>query len=869
MGKPSRPSRLIPLALIGSLALAECDVLFGLGGSGAIRAQSHGSMNLRLRRGNEGVELVVEGVGDQPLLQQRLNGQVWEGSLQTQGAPGVRNGQVRLTDPVIGIQSATLVGSGSSYALKVTPSPGRPLQDPVVSANGRDLILKFPGLVAAPTLQTGRLNLNTPGRVPQQQYAPPLRPRAVAPPLGDMAVGTMVMQNRSYVNVSGPPVTLTLNNAPAKDALMALARLGGYGFVYVGGESSGSTQQVSTGQQQTAKRLVSLAFLNEDFGRAFNSVLLASGLKGRLSGNSLFVGKTVVGATFSPQVSKVYRLNQISADSAAQYLASLGARVCTPTTTTFNSSNSATQGTVSSTTEQSETTSSEKTEISCYGGARKEGDSMSGDGPLLGLEGTTDKRLSTVTLVGESRQIVIAEKYLKNLDLRKRQVAVKVQILNIDLKNDKAIKTSFSARIGNTFLVSDKGKAFMNFGSQKPGSNAGTGVIDNETPYTTPGSYKAGVSQVQSQAVGAVANDVFSPQVGAQNAVAPQVTAQDVREPFVPGQEVISVAGEAPVVFPKYDANGLPTYFPDPNPNAPAVLVPRVDSNGQPIYIPSTDPTGQPVFIPRVDSNGQPVYVNSSDPSAAPVLRPRLDANGRQIFVPDNSLSPSSTFVPRVDENGRPIYVSGKDPSEYRQSQDSFLAYVEALIVSTNSKTLASPTLLVQEGNSATVRTGTSVITDVDETISEGGVRSFSTKREEAGLSLLLNVAKIDDNGFVTLSVNPRISVPAKAGETNGITYFNITSRFLDSGSIRLRDRQTLVLTGVIQDQDVEIVSKWPVLGDLPFIGQMFRGTQSNRSKQELVILVTPSIVDDEDGGTYGYGYRPSTREARQLMRSR
>ena len=168
MGTPSRPSRLIPLALIGSLALAECDVVFGLGGAGAIRAQSQGSMNLRLRRGNEGVELVIEGVGDQPLLQQRLNGQVWEGSLQTQGTPGVRNGQVRLSDPVIGIESATLVGSGSSYALKVTPSPGRPLQDPVVSANGRELILKFPGLVAAPTLQTGRLNLNTPGRLSRQ-----------------------------------------------------------------------------------------------------------------------------------------------------------------------------------------------------------------------------------------------------------------------------------------------------------------------------------------------------------------------------------------------------------------------------------------------------------------------------------------------------------------------------------------------------------------------------------------------------------------------------------------------------------------------------------------------------------------------------
>ena len=853
--------------LIGSLALVECDVMFGLGGAGAIRAQSQGSMNLRLRRSNEGVELVIEGVGDQPLLQQRMNGQVWEGSLQTQGAPGVRNGQVRLTDPATGIQAATLVGSGSSYALKVTPSPGRPIQDPVVSADGRDLILKFPGLIVAPTLQTGRLNLKTPGRVPQRQYAPPLRPRAIAPPLGDMAVGTMVMQNRSYVNLSGPPVTLTLNNAPAKDALMALARLGGYGFVYVGGESSGVTQQVSTGQQEIAKRLVSLAFLNEEFGRAFNSVLLASGLKGRLSGNSLFVGKTVVGASFMPQVSKVYRLNQITADSAAQYLASLGARVCTPTTTTFNSSNTSSQGTASASTQQTENSSTEKTEISCYGGGGKEDNSASR--PLFGLEGTTDKRLSTVTLVGESRQIVIAEKYLKNLDLRKRQVAVKVQILNIDLLNDKNIDTSFSARIGNTFLVSESGKAFMNFGNQKPGNSAGTGVLGNDTAYSTPGSYSAGVPRVQSQAVGALANNVFSPQVGAQNAVAPQVAAQDVRSPFVPGQEVIQVAGEAPVVFPKYDANGLPTYYPDPNPNAPAVLVPRVDSNGQPIYVPSTDPTGRPVFVPRVDANGQPVYVSSADPSAAPVLRPRLDVNGRQVFVPDNSLSPDRTFVPRVDKNGRPVYVSGKDPKEYSQPQDSFFAYVEALIVSTNAKTLATPTLLVQEGEQAQVVTGTSVITGVTSTETANGSTQFENTRENAGLTLNVDVAKIDDNGFVSLQVNPSVSVPVPTRDIQqGVQIFNITSRSLNSGTIRLRDRQTLVLTGVIQDSDREVVRKWPILGDMPFLGQLFRSTSSQRQKQELVILVTPFIVNDENGGTYGYGYRPSTREARQLMGS-
>jgi type IV pilus assembly protein PilQ len=98
------------------------------------------------------------------------------------------------------------------------------------------------------------------------------------------------------------------------------------------------------------------------------------------------------------------------------------------------------------------------------------------------------------------------------------------------------------------------------------------------------------------------------------------------------------------------------------------------------------------------------------------------------------------------------------------------------------------------------------------------------------------------------------------------VTLFNIVKRQLDSGKIRLRDGQTLILTGVITDAETTFVRKWPVLGDIPFFGQFFRASQTDRRKRELIIVVTPRIVDDEQGGTYGYGYQPSTQEARKLI---
>ena len=750
---PFIPSRLSALLLVAGLSTVDLGLLDVAVRSASRTALAQESISLSIRRGGRGVEVVVDGVGAQPLLEQRLNGQVWEGRLQTKGTPGISSGLQQLSDPASGLKRVSITGSGNSYRLEVIPELGQTLQEPVVSADGRNLILRFPGLVAVPTLQTGRLDLTTPGAVPQARYAPPLRPRAVAPPLGDMAVGTMVLQNRSFVNVSGPPVTLTLNNAPAKDAILSLAKLAGYGFVYI---KDSDDDQSAEGDS----RLVSMAFSDETYPRAMNSLLLASGLQAKLDGRTLMVGPSVSGKTFGPQISKVFRLNQASVGSAADYLASLGAQISKVNVISITTGESAGSGGTELNNELTQEKSS-LTEVETYGASA---------GPLKGLTGTTDSRLQTITLVGDSGLVAVAESYLKQIDLRQRQVAVKVQILNIDLNNIKGVDSSFSAKLGNTFIVSENGQAFMNFGDYRPGNQQGTGLLGNGTQYVEPGSYQAGVEQVQG-------NSLVDPVVEART------------------------RGE-------------------------------VDENGE------------VKFIQKLDDLGRPIYVPDTNPAAIDGLKPTIDSQGR------------------------PVYVPGKDPSRFAYPEDSVYGYLTAVINSSSTKILAQPTLLVQEGQAADVQTGTSYITGVTTTDTSNGSTQFETTRENAGLTLEVDVSKIDDNGFISLTVDPTISVPdGPVSRIEGLDIYNITSRSLSSGVIRLRDRQTLVLTGVITETDVASATKWPILGDLPVIGQFFRATGSTRQKNELVILVTPAIVDDESGGSYGYGYRPSTQEARQLMR--
>ena len=374
-----------------------------------------GPMQLQVRRLGNSVELVVEGAGPRPLLQQSSRGSSWQGQLSTASPTALRVGPQRISLPELGIQSVSLDGSGSSYSLSVIPMPGLPLARPVVSADGLNLILAFPTATQA-SLQTNRLDLSQPGAVALPTYAPPLQARAVAPPLGDMAVGTMTLRNPGYVNVSGPSVTMTLKNAPAKDALMALAQMGGYGFVFVEDSATLGASSASPTQPRT----VSISFRGESYSRALNSTLLAAGLQGKKEGNMIFAGSNVLSKAFGAQLSKVYRLNQVSAGSAADYLANLGASVTKTNTITTSVTQGGDQNQPSGSPNSATTQSSSQTTVEAYG---------SSIGPLVGLRATTDSRLGTVTLIGDSAVMIIAEQYLRQLDLRQRQVALSVKIL--------------------------------------------------------------------------------------------------------------------------------------------------------------------------------------------------------------------------------------------------------------------------------------------------------------------------------------------------------------------------------------------------------------------------------------------------------
>ncbi|MCP9826656.1 type II secretion system protein GspD [Synechococcus sp. EJ6-Ellesmere] len=782
----------LPLAVTPAPVLAQA----------AIRSDG---LQLKLRRLPDALELLIQDVGTGSDLRQQMHGQVWLGELRTPQVRGLKAGPQSLSMTDAGVDSITFDGTGTEFQLKVTPMQGRNLGTPVVSSDGRDLTVRFiaPQL---PVSQTARVDLRAPTRVPTSSFVPPLRPRAVAPPSGDIAVGTMTIRNRGYLSLYGPPVTLTTRSANPRDVLMVLAQMGGYGYAYqdtqalgsFGGTNQGSIgspqrcgvtprnplltsiQTNSSGQGSQGQGVqdkpfvpcpVSVAFLNEPYERAFNFVLLSSGLQARKEGSTILVGPSVLGSTLGPQMSKVYRLNQVGAKGAAEYLASLGAIINVPNTSrNVQSSGQATSvgaGVTGggSTASSTSTSQSETTTIQSFG---------SGIGPLVGLSGTIDDRLSTITIVGEPSLVAIGEQYLKQLDLRQRQVALSVKILDVNLTNASDIDNSFAFRFGNNFIVNDGGRLLAAFGRNLP------------------------------------------------------PTANDFRR-------------------------GVPN-------NLDVELTPGTGTT--------------PGTITTTGDN-----------------LPGLVATGAAAL--NGATSTGSSLVDGFRRNPGLNYPDNQ-----------FFDFLQAQIVSENAKVLASPTLILSENpetiaggadigagglsgqagdtsglsaatigrtrsNESFVTVGRQVVTAYDVTSTANVGTTCEPTFSTAGLTFGARVSKIDDNGFVTFTLSPAISGVVNRQQVPGCGDIDILRlRRLDTGSVRVRDGQTLILTGVISDEDFEVVSKWPILGDLPLLGQFFRKTTGSRNKSELVILVTPRIIDDEQGGTYGYGYNPSGRDARRLIYS-
>ncbi|MEM9264470.1 MAG: AMIN domain-containing protein [Cyanobacteria bacterium P01_F01_bin.13] len=493
-----------------------------------------------------------------------------------------------------------------------------------------------------------------PVEAPTLNSAPPFLPQAVPPPVGDIAVSEVdAGLDEIDLGTAERVPRLVLREATAREALSLLARAAGLNlaFTEAGGDSEGAP---------AAQTRVTLDIEDEPVQNVFNYVLRISGLEANRVGRTIFVGPRLPQAARNVTVRSV-RLNQVDVATAINFLVFMGAE------SAFTDQQEITE--VVATTDVGEIEEIERTELETNVEILRA--DYQDSAPLLrGLEVIGDERTSSVTLVGTPRQVEIATSQLIQLDLRRRQVAVNVRVIDVDLSAIEEFDTSLSFRAGDFGFDSNNGDA----------------------------------------------------QFGIRNLL------------------------------------NLPT---------------------------------------------------------------------------------------------------------------SFILDINAQVRNGHAKILTDPTLIVQEGQDAAITLVEQVVSSitVDFTNTDPPRETRTVNFEDVGLTLQILIDRVDDNGFVNLTVAPSISSPladVDLGGGQGLVT-PISTRALSSGQIRVRDGQTLLLSGIIQETDRVTVSKVPILGDLPLIGALFRDTSNQDERRELIVLLTPQILDDSDESVFGYSYTPG-EDVRNLL---
>ena len=167
---------------------------------------------------------------------------------------------------------------------------------------------------------------------------------------------------------------------------------------------------------------------DRDFSSAINSVLLSSGLQATFRDGIIYAGPDIDTKPIGDTISKTFRLNQVTAKAAGEYLGNLGATVSITTTVTVSVSEGVSADEQVSGAPSSNTSSSASTPESTIYSSKV--------GPLVGLFGVTDERLGSIALVGNPRLIDLAESFLLGIDAKQRQVALDIQIIDFDMDND-------------------------------------------------------------------------------------------------------------------------------------------------------------------------------------------------------------------------------------------------------------------------------------------------------------------------------------------------------------------------------------------------------------------------------------------------
>ncbi|MGQ9656824.1 MAG: hypothetical protein ACUVV1_02845 [Fimbriimonadales bacterium] len=214
-----------------------------------------------------------------------------------------------------------------------------------------------------------------------------------------------------------------------------------------------------------------------------------------------------------------------------------------------------------------------------------------------------------------------------------------------------------------------------------------------------------------------------------------------------------------------------------------------------------------------------------------------LDRSGNRLPLPDGSTTTPNQQGVGFNRDGQ----LGLDFTIVKKPID-FSVTLNALAEDRRNRLLANPRVATLDGRPATIFIGDEVnyVKLIQQTPQGANVQ---TDTVQAGIILRV-LPRVHEDNSITLHIQPEVSVITSFLEVPGGGRLPQLARRNTDTTIRVNNGETVVIGGLIREADIKSIQKVPVLGDLPFLGYLFRRTSTSRDKSEIMISLTVRVME-------------------------
>ena len=175
-------------------------------------------------------------------------------------------------------------------------------------------------------------------------------------------------------------------------------------------------------------------------------------------------------------------------------------------------------------------------------------------------------------------------------------------------------------------------------------------------------------------------------------------------------------------------------------------------------------------------------------------------------------------------------------------SMRDFSVLLKALTTKGKGKFLARPRILTINNTKARINiTANTAIGLIEEEDADTGKVKYYAEREETGIILEVT-PQVNKEGYISMLVEPKV-IRAQSSRYFPTHFVDPQTRSART-SVVIKNGATLVIGGLVSDDDEKTVRKVPLIGHIPIIGWFFSGLDSQKSKKELLIFITPRVVE-------------------------